>query len=136
MPTAAQRADGTGGLHSGRLPSIPAAKLSSPRPRVQRLADGEQVAPGEPLGDRVPQQISRMQRGHGADAAIAQPFAAQLHDALGGAGELLGRGVAQKYQQIRHQQLDLPLDEGLAELDLLGEGVRLPGGRQNTRLVM
>ena len=98
-----------------------------PACRVERLADGKEVAPGKPLGNRVSQKIGRVQRGHRAHTSIVQPFAAQLHDALGGPGELLGRRVAEKNQKLRRQKLDLPLDERLANLDLLRRGRAVAG---------
>src|SRR6476660_8078316 len=63
-----------------------------------------------------------MERGERRDVAsgarIAQPFAAEPHDALADAENALGRGAAEQHQHLRLEQLDLPGEERRASLDL------------------
>jgi hypothetical protein len=71
---------------------------------------------------------------------VARPTAAQAHDPGCRPQQGLGRGATGEDQNLGRDQLDLPFDEGqagggLAEVSA-GVGVRLPGGRQNSRLVI
>src|SRR5262249_34433021 len=89
----------------------------------QRCLDRQEVAPGEPLADRIAQQKSRMKRRHGANLTrtglIAEPAASCPGDAFVGCEQRLRRRIAETNQHFGIDQLDLTLREREADRGLL-----------------
>ena len=56
---------------------------------------------------------------HARAGVVVEPAAAGLHDALARRQQGLGRGIAERHQHVRIDQLDLALDERQADLRLL-----------------
>jgi hypothetical protein len=67
---------------------------------------------------------------------VAVDAAAQAADGLGGLQQRLHGEAPHGQDDPGPQQLDLPAQEGLALRDLLGSGLRLPGGRHFSTLAM
>src|SRR5262245_48755028 len=82
---------------------------------AERLLDRKEVAPGEPLLQRLPQQIGGMQGCDGADFAPSrperEPAPARLEDAVADVEQGLGRWPAEADQDVRIGQLDLAQSE-------------------------
>ena len=101
---------------------------------VDRRLQRQKIAPGEALLLRVAQQIGRMERGKRRQVAprarIAQPFAAEPHDAFARAEDGLCRGAAEQHQHLRRKNSIWRARNGAQASISSGVGVRLPGGRQ------
>ncbi len=110
----------------------PGAEIRERRSRIaafpgyhsrQRLLDRQEIPPGQPLLQRLAQQIGRMQRGGGADFTAAgverEPAPARLEDSVAAAEQRLRRWPAETDQHVRIDQLDLAQRERQADRQFL-----------------
>src|SRR5262249_36307047 len=92
-------------------------------PLRERALDREKIPPGEPLLQRLAQEIGGMQRGDGADLAragvIREEATARSQDAFLDAEQCLRGGSAEADQDVGIGELDLAQNEGQADRGLL-----------------
>src|SRR6476661_711741 len=90
---------------------------------IDRLFDGQKVAPGEPFLQRAPKKKSRVERRHGADFAFAcikgEPASPRFGDAVLDAEQRLRGWPAEANQDVRIGKFDLPENKRQADLRLL-----------------
>ena len=68
---------------------------------------------------RYARMEGRQHADHARAGVIVEPAPARAHDAFASAEQGLGRGIAERHQHVRIDQLDLALDEGQADLRFL-----------------
>src|SRR5262245_4094688 len=116
-----------GPRHTPPRPPPRARRASSP-PRLhpQRTHHLLDVVPYQALVPRIAQEVGRMEGRHQLDAVEIEPLAAQPGDRGLGAQQRLGRELPERDHDFGSNQLDLPAQEGLARVDLVGLGVAVP----------
>src|SRR5688572_30143745 len=93
--------------------------------RFELRLDLEEIPPRELLVGGISKQIGRVQRRHGRDRNAGSrdmrlPVAAQPHHPFRRTEQGFRGGTAERDQNLRVGELDLPLDEGAADFGFMG----------------